>query len=244
MTPADREALEGLLARCSQAFAGQLQMLDDYRAEFGRFGGEPPAPRFEQDWFPRLDAAMAYCMVRSRRPACIVEVGSGHSTRIMARAIADGALATQFTAIDPKPRADLGGLPVRHVAVRLQEAPRNVIASLRSGDCLFIDSSHILRAGSDVELLIGELLPALPSGILVHVHDVFLPDGYPESWAWRNYNEQDALAPLMLRGGWQPVFASHYVLARMTPAFAASIAADLPLPGGAIESSFWMEKVR
>jgi hypothetical protein len=244
VTPEHREALEGLFSRSRPAFAAQLQALAGFRADFDRFGGEPPAPRFQQDWFPRLDAAAAYGIVRSREPARIVEVGSGHSTRVMARAVADGALATQFTAIDPKPRAPLGGLPIRHVAARLQEAPDGLIAALAPGDCLFIDSSHRLRPGSDVDLLFNKLLPALPAGVLVHVHDIFLPDGYPESWAWRNYNEQEALASLLLDGGWKPLFASHHVLTRMAAAFSASVAADLPIPGGAIESSLWMEKLR
>jgi len=244
VTPQDRETLEQLFALQQPDFAAQLQRLARYEPDFARFGGEPPAPRFQQDWFPRLDAAMAYGMVRHRSPAGIVEIGSGHSTRVMARAIADGALATAFAAIDPKPRAPLTGLPVRHVAIRLQEVSPAPVQALAPGDFLFIDSSHILRPGSDVELLFNSLLPALPVGAVVHIHDVFLPDAYPASWAWRNYNEQDVLATLLLAGGWMPIFASHYVLTRMAPQFAASIAAGLPLPDGAIESSFWMEKTR
>ena len=162
----------------------------------------------------------------------------------MARAIADGGLETDLTAIDPKPRAPLAGLPVRHLAVRLQDASAAPIRALTPGDFLFIDSSHILQPGSDVELLFNHLLPALPAGVIAHVHDVFLPDDYPSSWAWRNYNEQDALAPLLAAGNWTPLFAGHYVLTRMAVQFSASIAATLPLAAGAIESSLWMEKVR
>src|SRR5204863_425837 len=73
----------------------------------------PPAPRWDQDWFPRLDAAAAYTMVRTLGPKRIVEVGCGHSTRFMARAVADGRLATSIIAIDPAPRAKLEGLNVR-----------------------------------------------------------------------------------------------------------------------------------
>jgi predicted O-methyltransferase YrrM len=244
VTPQDCEHLESLLASRKAVFAAQLRRLALYSAEFARFGGEPPAPRFGQDWFPRLDAAIAYGIVRDRSPARIVEIGSGHSTRIMARAIADGGLATDLTAIDPKPRAPLTGLPVRHLVSRLQDASAAPILALAPGDFLFIDSSHILRPGSDVALVFNRLLPALPIGTIVHIHDVFLPDGYPANWAWRNYNEQEALAPLLLGGAWTPLFASHYVLTRMAPEFSASIIAALPLPAGAIESSLWMEKIR
>lgn len=244
MTSQIRQDLETLLARGKPGFAAQMRALSRYEPDFARFGGEPPAPRFQQDWFPRLDAAMAYGMVRDRSPARIVEIGSGHSTRIMARAIADGRLATEFTAIDPKPRAPLTGLPVRQLAVRLQDASAAPILALAPGDFLFIDSSHILRPGSDVELLLNGVLPALSAGVVVHIHDIFLPDAYPDDWAWRNYNEQDALAPLLLSGDWAVIFACHYVLTRMAQEFAASIAAGLPQPDGAIESSFWMEKTR
>jgi predicted O-methyltransferase YrrM len=236
------ETIDGIFARCRTAFAARLQDLARYRDDFARFGGDPPAPRFEQDWFPRLDAAMAYALVRERRPRRIAEIGSGHSSRVMARAISDGGFAADFTAIDPQPRAPLGGLPVRHIDRRLQDAPTDIFAALESGDILFIDSSHKLTPGSDVELLMTRILPAIPAGVLVHIHDIFLPGEYPASWSWRNYNEQASVAALCLGGGWMPLFASSFVLSQMASEFAESIAAALPLPAGAIESSLWLEK--
>ncbi len=236
------ETIDAILARCRPAFAARLLDLARYRDDFARFGGKAPAPRFEQDWFPRLDAAMAYALVRERRPRRIVEIGSGHSSRVMARAIIDGNLPAEFTAIDPQPRAPLAGLPIRHIDRRLQEVPTEIFAALEAGDILFIDSSHKLTPGSDVELLITQILPAIPAGVLVHIHDIFLPGGYPASWSWRNYNEQDAIAELFQGGGWAPIFASSFVHSQMANEFAESIAAGLPLPAGAIESSLWLEK--
>ena len=236
------ESIDAIFFRCRPAFAARLQDLSRYRDDFARFGGEAPAPRFEQDWFPRLDAAMAYALVRERRPPRIVEIGSGHSSRVMARAIIDGNLPVDFVSIDPQPRAPLAGLPVRHINSRLQETPTDIFAALQAGDILFIDSSHKLTPGSDVELLMTRILPAAPAGVLVHIHDIFLPGGYPASWAWRNYNEQSAVAALCQDGGWAPLFASSFVLSRMASEFAESVAAGLPLPAGAIESSLWLEK--
>jgi predicted O-methyltransferase YrrM len=234
--------IDAIFARCRPAFAARLRNLARYRGDFARFGGDPPAPRFEQDWFPRLDAAIAYALVRERRPCRIVEIGSGHSSRVMARAIADGGFPVDFTAIDPQPRAPLAGLPVRHIDRRLQDAPMGIFAALEAGDILFIDSSHKLSPGSDVELLMMQILPAIPAGVLVHIHDIFLPGGYPASWAWRNYNEQSAVAALFQGGGWAPLFASSFALSQMANEFAESVAAALPLPAGAIESSLWLEK--
>jgi predicted O-methyltransferase YrrM len=85
-----------------------LDSIEQHAADLEKIGAAPPpAPRWNQDWFPRLDAAAAYAMVRALRPRRIVEVGSGHSTRFMARAVEDGGLPTQILAIDPAPRAAL-----------------------------------------------------------------------------------------------------------------------------------------
>src|SRR5687767_13259026 len=84
-----------------------------------------PAPRWDQDWFCGLDAAMLYAQIRQHRPARVVEIGSGHSTRFAARAIADGELETQLIAIDPEPRADMGALKVEWHRETLQQALQN-----------------------------------------------------------------------------------------------------------------------
>ena len=202
-------------------------------------GGEPPpAPRWAQDWFPRLDAAAAYAIVRATRPRRIVEVGSGHSTRFLARAVADERLATRITAIDPQPRASLAGLAVEWRKQRVQTVDTGLFASLEAGDILFIDSSHRLKAGSDVAFLIDEVLPRLASGVRLHFHDIFLPDDYPAQWAWRRYNEQEAVARL-LEDGFAAEFSSHRTI---KAGKLEGVLARLPLEPGAIESSLWLSK--
>jgi hypothetical protein len=196
----------------------------------------PPAPRWDQDWFPRLDAAAAYAIVRMTRPARIVEVGSGHSTRFMARAIHDGQLATQLTAIDPAPRASIRGLDVRRVREPVQLCSPEVF-ELSPGDILFIDSSHQLKAGSDVEFLLDRVLPQLGRGVRIHFHDIFLPDEYPAVWTWRRYNEQAAVAALM-RDGYALEFSSHQASAGRLN----GVLARLPLVPGAMETSLWLTK--
>src|SRR5690606_10000540 len=132
----------------------------------------------------------------------IVEIGSGHSTRFLARAVSDGRLATQIVAVDPAPRAVIAGLPVAYRRSTLQsalvEAP--LLFDFGPDDMLFVDSSHLLMPGSDVDLLLNRLVPRLPAGAVLHIHDVFLPDAYPAAWAWRGYNEQNAVAPLLACG--------------------------------------------
>lgn len=236
-------AIERLLERHRGVFAAFLAAMSRYGADFERIGGDaPPQPRWGQSWFPRLDAATAYSLVRDRAPKRIIEVGSGHSTRFVARAIADGGLDTQVTAIDPAPRADLGSLPVTLVRKTLHEAGTELFGQLEAGDFLMIDSSHILMPGSDVDMLFGQILPALPAGVLVQIHDVFLPDDYPASWDWRGYNEQLGVLPLLGSGGWEPVFACHFAVSQMADEVAASAIAGLERPAEAIESAFWLRK--
>ena len=97
-------------------FSSLLEKIDGYGSDLLKIHGlAPPQPRFEQDWFPRLDAAAHYTMTRACRPKRIIEVGSGHSTRWMCRALDDEGVSAQFTAIDPQPRADIAQLPVKLV---------------------------------------------------------------------------------------------------------------------------------
>ncbi|HEX5611092.1 MAG TPA: hypothetical protein VFX67_00445, partial [Burkholderiales bacterium] len=103
-------ALEALFAAAEPAMLEHLAYVEGLAQALQSLGNEPPpAPRWNQDWFPRLDAAAAYAMVRRFRPRRIVEVGSGHSTRFLARAAADGATQTRIAAIDPAPRATRSG---------------------------------------------------------------------------------------------------------------------------------------
>ena len=219
-----------------------LKLIETYASELEAIGSEPPpAPRWNQDWFPRLDAAAAYAMVRSTRPRRIVEVGSGHSTRFLARAVADGGLDTRITAIDPRPRAAIRGLAVEWLQTHVGTLDRGRFAHLGENDILFIDSSHQLKPGSDVEFLMNEVIPRLPAGARVHFHDIFLPDDYPGQWAWRRYNEQSEVKRLIEGGVFRVDFSSHAF--DKSPSNIRGVLARLPLVPGAVESSLWLTKI-
>lgn len=220
----------------------EIDDLADALLAIDRGADPPPAPRFRQDWFPRLDAAAAYALVRARRPASVVEIGCGHSTRWFARAVADGGLATRLIAIDPRPRATLAGLPVTFLRKTLQKAGPGPFAELTSGDILSLDGSHVLMPGTDVDIVLNRLMPELPAGVLVHLHDIFLPDPYPVRWLRRGYNEQQAVAPLLSGAGWRILWSSHWTATRMADRLSRSVAAGLPLLPGAFEASLWLEK--
>lgn len=236
--------LAPLFAAAEPAFREVLAAIDRHAGIADRFSGaRPPLPRWEQDWFPGLDAAAAYVLVRECRPQRIVEIGSGHSTRFLARAVIDGGLATRMLCIDPAPRADITGLatalPLELRRSTLQQAGVEAVPPLSPGDMLVIDSSHLALPGTDVDLLFGRVLPRLPAGVLVHVHDVFLPDGYPAAWGWRHYAEQMVVAAWLAAGGLRLRFASHWVRSRMAGEVAAGAAGRIPVSNAAFESSIW-----
>jgi len=228
-------AIEELFQRNNAAFTRVLDLIDGHAPALENLNG-----LLEQSWFPSLDAAAAYAMVREHKPQKIIEVGSGHSTRILARAL--GGVGEIF-AVDPQPRADIAGLPgVRVVPSTLQAAPADLFDGLRAGDMLFIDSSHILMPGSDVDLLLNRVLPRLPAGVLVHIHDIFLPFDYPTIWGWRNYNEQQGVMPLLTAGAYAPLFSSVWVERKLADRLARSVVARLPRPADAMPTSLWLEK--
>jgi predicted O-methyltransferase YrrM len=241
--PQRYDALAPLFAAAEPAMREWLARASAYRDAFAAIGaGRPPAPRWNQSWFPGLDAALAYTILRERKFGRVVEVGSGHSTRFMARAIADGVLGTRLTAIDPAPRADLAGLAIDLQRTTLQDCGIAPFEGLTAADAVFIDSSHILMPGTDVDLLFGAVLPRLAQGALVHVHDIVLPDAYPPDWEWRGYNEQNALAPLIALGALRILWSSSWARAQLGEAIAQSGLNELPVPEDARETSLWLAK--
>ena len=198
--------------------------------------------RWNQDWFPRSDAASTYAMVVRASPKKIIEIGSGHSTRFMIKAIIDHNLQSKIECIDPEPRASFGSFPfVRHINSAL-DAENIENLSLQSGDILFVDSSHILMPGSDVDIIINKILPKLPKGVFVHFHDIFLPDGYPKIWEWRSYNEQLAIAQTIQNDSWSIEWSSHYFVSRMKSYIKKSVLDKIVLVPDALESSLWLRK--
>lgn len=186
------------------SFTVEIEKACQWNERFGQFASEDHQnvnrPRFNQGWFPGLDGVMAYHMVRSHQPKKILEVGSGHSTRFMAQAIADGNLKTSLHSIDPVPRREIDQICNKITRKTVDQVSVDELCALEAGDIFFIDASHILMPGTDVDYLFTEVLPRLKNGVIVHIHDIFLPKNYPNSWRWRGYNENHAVA-IMLGGG-------------------------------------------
>lgn len=210
-------------------------------------GGDPQRFHLDNGQFGEADARTLFALLRHWRPARMVEVGSGFSTLLAAdvnRRWLGGAM--RLTAIEPYPRdflRDLDGLHALRVA-RVQDTPIDVFAELDAGDVLFVDSSHVLKTGSDLVHLLTRVLPMLRAGVRVHFHDVFLPDDYPPNWVVeenRGWNEQYVLqAVLAANPRWRVVFAAHHALTRFADEARAAFG---DLAGRRWQAgSFWIER--
>lgn len=201
--------------------------------------GETPWTDPANDQFPPHDAALLYGMVSHLAPPRMIEIGSGWSTTVTARAISDGGLATQLTCVEPYPREFVRHIP--EVVVlreeRVEHTPQAVFDELAAGDVLFIDSSHVVKTGSDVVHLLLEVVPRLVPGVVVHVHDIFIPEDYPQGWvrAGFGWNEQYLLQSYLSGNKGAHVLAMNHWMALRHPEAVASALGPVELHG----SSLW-----
>jgi predicted O-methyltransferase YrrM len=137
--------------------------------------------------FGAASAYLLHAFVRHFKPNRVVEIGAGHSTLIFRGAIDMNGTGT-LTTIDPNPDERVNRLPVDElIAEPVEAVPVERLAGLAAGDMLFIDSSHVIRMGGDVQYLYLDVLPRLKPGVLVHIHDIQLPYEYPRSYAPRYF---------------------------------------------------------
>jgi len=190
-----RKALPGIEATLA-GIATEAQGL----ARIPRLADGTLRPFWQNDWFPPFDGAALYGLIARHRPRLYLEVGSGISTRFARQAIADLGLATRIVSIDPHPHNALAGLCDETIVSRMEDMPASFWEGLQPGDMLFIDNSHRSFPGSDVTIFFTELLPALPPGVIYGIHDIFLPQDYPEAWNHRFYSEQYLLMAYLLGG--------------------------------------------
>lgn len=188
-----RETLESILLLKEALARIPLRQPDAISAE----------PYWLNGWLPALDAAALYGMLRLHNPRRYFEVGSGNSTKFARRAVSDGALRTTLLSADPQPRAEIDALCDRCLRQPLEELDLALFDELEEGDILFVDCSHRILMNSDDTVFFLELLPRLKPGVLVQVHDIFLPADYPADWADRFYSEQYVLAAYLLAEWWK-----------------------------------------
>ena len=147
-----------------------------------------------------VDIIGIYGMLAKYNPKRYIEIGSGNSTKVARKEIKENNLQTEITSIDPMPRASIDHLADKVIWKPLEtiEDYKFIIDSLEKNDILFIDNSHGVFPNSVATICFLDILPYLHKGVIVHIHDVYLPYDYPQFMCDRFYNEEYVLAAFML----------------------------------------------
>lgn len=161
----------------------------------------PTDPFLKTPWLPGLDSLTLYCLLPMYKPSRYIEIGSGSSTKFARRSILNYHLNTELTSIDPEPRAEINAICDTIVRKPIELVDLSLFDRLEANDIVFIDNSHRCFMNSDVTVTFLDIIPRLKSGVLVEIHDIFLPYDYPPHWAERYYSEQYLLAAYLLAKG-------------------------------------------
>lgn len=172
---------------------------------------------YDNDQFGEGDAITLFCMLKTFQPQRIIEVGSGFSSAVM---LDTGV--NSLTCIDPY--ADrLRSLlrdddPVTVIEDKVQNVDLSMFDKLKIGDVLFIDSSHVAKAGSDVNWIYFQILPRLAQGVIIHIHDILYPFEYHDTWIrqGRSWNEAYIVHALLMGTGYRMLLWPNY-LAKFYP---------------------------
>ena len=199
------------------AHEGLLKIVEAHRSEYADFlskaltfkdqiqqvkkqGDETNAnlPVWNNGFLPGLDIVAIYAMLAVYQPKKYVEVGSGNSTKVAFKSKSENNLTTEIISIDPMPRAEIDQLATTVIRKPFEEIDYDVILNLEANDILFIDNSHRILPNSDSMVFYMEILPKLKKGVIVHIHDIYVPFDYPQFMCDRAYTEQYGLAMFML----------------------------------------------
>ena len=161
--------------------------------------GQGPVPgiNWKNYMLPAFDAlSLMWAAKRTKRR--FIEIGSGNSTMFVRSILRSSNSSVKLTSIDPQPRAEIDALCDEVVRKPLETVDLSLFDDLNEGDTVFLDSSHQSFMNSDVTVFMLDILPVLKPGVLIGLHDIFLPYDYYQSWAPRAYNEQYLLACYLL----------------------------------------------
>jgi predicted O-methyltransferase YrrM len=252
-------AMAGVDLREDEQLALLARAVELHGDELAAFSAEPTGdPRryhLDNPQFGKVDAEILWHFVRTSKPRRVIEIGGGFSTTLTAEAILrnradDPSYSCHLATIEPYPnetlRAGFDGLSELIVAP-VQDVPLARFEELDAGDILFVDSSHVLKIGSDVQYEFLEVLPRLRPGVLVHVHDIFLPAEYPKHMVHEWYlfwNEQYLLqAFLCLNPHVEVRWGSCFMHLHHDVELEAAFGPYKQRPSGLPPSSFWFQRV-
>lgn len=204
---------------------GQLYFLRNvfplFEQEYTKFPTKPTGVPYEfhlnNGYLDGLDAFVLWCMVRHFKPNNMIESGSGYSTFVSAQAALKNG-NTNLISIEPYPNEILKhGFPglSQLYTQKIEDVDINIFKELKENDILFIDTSHCVRIGGDVNKIYLEIIPILNEGVIVHIHDIFFPWEYPKNWVLemhRFWTEQYLLqAFLIFNSEFEILFSNSYM---------------------------------
>jgi len=155
-------------------------------------------PAWNNGFLPGLDIIGIYTMLSEFKPKKYIEIGSGNSTKVAFKAKKDQQLNTEIISIDPMPRAEIDHLADTVIRKPFEDIDLSILDELHENDILFVDNSHRILPNSDAMVFFMEILPRLKKGVIVHIHDIYLPYDYPQFMCDRFYSEQYGLAFYLL----------------------------------------------
>jgi hypothetical protein len=155
-------------------------------------------PTWNNGFLPGLDIIGIYTMLTEFKPKKYIEIGSGNSTKVAFKAKTEQNLDTEIISIDPMPRAEIDHLANRVIREPFEDIDFDIVDELNEYDVLFVDNSHRILPNSDSMVFFLEVLPRLKKGVIVQIHDIYLPYDYPQFMCDRFYSEQYGLAMYLL----------------------------------------------
>jgi hypothetical protein len=208
--------LSELLSKHDSEYFEALRRLEAYADDWFAIPLDetrPDEPHWRNGFLFGIDGVALYGFTRERSPRRYIEVGSGNSTLFVDRARRDGATNTEIISIDPDPRREIDSICDRVIRLPLESTDLELFEGLQDGDMVFVDGTHRVFMNSDVNVFFLDVLPELPPGVLVGIHDIQLPYDYPPAHADRYCSEQYLLAALLLgEPDWmRPVLPCWYV---------------------------------
>jgi predicted O-methyltransferase YrrM len=238
---------------------GQLAILDkfNYNEELLAFPLEKKSMVdgdeffYNNGFYESGDAEYLYNIIRLYKPSKIIEIGSGNSTLMAINAIEknkseDAGYQCEHICVEPYEMPWLETKNLKIVREKVEDMDLAFFKQLGQNDILFIDSSHIIRPQGDVLFEYLEILPLLKQGVIVHIHDIFMPKDYPDQWIFdqhRLWNEQYLLeAFLSMNDKFSIIGATNYLAHNYTKAFAAKCPIFTQQPGRE-PGAFWMQRV-
>jgi hypothetical protein len=216
--------------------------------------GDPNQFHLNNQSFSYGCAAALHAMIRTRKPRRFIEVGSGNSSRVIAAALLrnerEGAPRADYTIIDPEPGPAVAVLPglTQLIPERVEVTDPARFEALGPDDILFIDSSHMVKIGGDVNFLYLDVLPRLGPGVVVHIHDISLPGEYPEVYCtnpgFRVFWTEGYLlqAFLAFNSRFEVLLGMAYLMMDHMDAFRAAFPRWDPEKSPALSGSFWMRR--